>query len=148
MIKRKGDVGAEVLVVIIIVIAIFGLIAGFMWGLPHYKVYRAKLTGEASLREAESSKKIRIEDAKAKEESAKLEARAEVERAKGLAEAIEIVGKAAQQYPEYRHQRFIDAYAHAIEEGKIDHMIYVPTEAGIPITEAGRVVKDHPGLEP
>ncbi len=55
------------------------------------------------------------------------------------AEAIKIVGQAAKDYPEYRNQEFIGAFAHAIQDGRISQIIYVPTEANIPITEARRL---------
>jgi hypothetical protein len=50
-----------------------------------------------------------------------------------------LIGEAAKKYPEYRTQEFIGAFAEAIKDGKIDQIIYVPTEAGIPIVESGRV---------
>lgn len=77
---------------------------------------------------AEQEKQIQIEQARAELESAKLRA-----------EAISVVGKASQQYPEYRLQEFIGAFGEAIQSGAIDQIIYVPTEANIPIVEAGRV---------
>ena len=45
----------------------------------------------------------------------------------------------AQKYPEYRQQEFIGAFAEAIQSGQVEQIIYVPTEANIPIVEAGRV---------
>lgn len=48
------------------------------------------------------------------------------------------MGQAAKDFPEYRQQEFIGAFAEAMKDGKIQQIIYVPTEAGIPITEAGR----------
>ena len=57
------------------------------------------------------------------------------------AEAIQILGEAAQQYPEYRQQEFIGAFAEALQQGTIRQIVYVPTEANIPIMEAGRVAK-------
>jgi regulator of protease activity HflC (stomatin/prohibitin superfamily) len=112
-----------------------------MFVVPHYNVWSAGMRGQAMLREAEHSKRITIETAKAKVEAAKLEAEAEFERAKGMSKSIEAVGEMASKFPEYKLQRFIEAYATALEDGKIDQIIYVPTEANIPIVEAGRVAK-------
>ena len=78
----------------------------------------------------EHEKQIMIETAKAEVESAKLRA-----------EAIKLVGEMAQQFPEYREQEFIAAFGEAVQSGAIDQIIYVPTEAGIPIIEAGRAVR-------
>lgn len=98
---------------------------GGCWAYPHYKVWSQGMEGQASLKRAEQEKQIQIEQAKAELESAKL-------RAQAIAE----MGQAAKEYPEYRQQEFIGAFAEAVREGKIDQMIYVPTEANIPITEA------------
>src|SRR3990172_1412618 len=84
--------------------------------------------GQATLKRAEQEKQVMIEQARSELESAKLRA-----------DAIQIVGKAAKEYPEYRTQEFIGAFAEAMQNGAIDKIIYVPTEANIPITEAGRV---------
>lgn len=100
---------------------------GSLWAYPRYNVWRASLAGEAKLREAESTKRILIETAKAEVESAKLRA-----------EAIALVGEAAHRYPEYRQQEFIGAFAEALREGNVEQIMYVPTEANIPITESGR----------
>jgi regulator of protease activity HflC (stomatin/prohibitin superfamily) len=66
------------------------------------------------------------------------QARAEKEAAELRADAIKIVGAAATEYPQYRIQEFIGAFAEAMNNGKIEKIIYVPTEANIPIVEAGK----------
>jgi len=124
MSKDEGSVG----VVLFLFAMAVGVIALFMWGLPTYGVWRAGLQGEATLMRAEQEKKVQIEQAKAELESAKLRA-----------EAIEIVGKASKDFPEYRTQEFIGAFAEAMKDGSIDQIIYVPTEANIPIVESGRI---------
>ncbi|NNP72891.1 hypothetical protein A7P53_09945 [Acinetobacter defluvii] len=102
------------------------LILLFMFGWPHYKVWKQGMDGQAALAEAEQSKMIQVQVAKAELESAKLRA-----------EAIKLVGQAAKDYPEYRKQEFIGAFGEALRDGKIQQIIYVPTEANIPIVEAG-----------
>ena len=82
------------------------------------------MQGKANLRQAEQEKMIMIETAKAEKEAA-------VQRA----EAIRIMGEAAKEFPEYRQQEFIAAFGEAIQDGSINQIIYVPTEANIPITE-------------
>lgn len=91
------------------------------------------MRGKAALAEATQSKMIQIEQARAELESAQLRA-----------EAIKIIGKTAKEYPEYREQEFIGAFGEALREGKINQIIYVPTEANLPILEAG---KRQPGVE-
>lgn len=63
---------------------------------------------------------------------------AELESAKLRAEAIQTIGKAAKDYPEYRKQEFIGAFGDALRDGKIQQIVYVPTEANIPVLEAGK----------
>jgi regulator of protease activity HflC (stomatin/prohibitin superfamily) len=115
----KLMIGTVVFLLVISVAALFGY--------PHYKVWSAGMAGRASLMQAEQERKIQIEQAKAELESAKLRA-----------EAISIVGKASKEYPEYRTQEFIGAFAEAIKSDKVEQIIYVPTEANIPIVEARR----------
>lgn len=112
------------------------LVAGFvitlsgMAGYRYYSVWSMEMQGKAKLAEATQSRQIQIEQAKGEKEAATLRA-----------EAIAIVGKAAKEFPEYRQQEFIGAFAEALKEGKIHQIMYVPTEANIPITEASRLYK-------
>lgn len=109
------------------------IIAAFIF-LPKYGVYRKELKGKAMLKEAEWSKKIKVEEAKAKLESAKLESEAEIERSRGLAEANKIVGDSLKGNEEYLRYLYIEG----LKEDNKNQIIYVPTEAGLPILEAGR----------
>ena len=97
-------------------------------GCPPYRVWNSDMTGRAKLAESENARKVLIEQARAEQEAAKMRA-----------EAIAIVGKAAKEYPEYRQQEFLGAFAEALKEGNISQIMYVPTEANIPITEASRL---------
>lgn len=108
-------------------------IGGSMYGCPKYKVYEQRLAGAAKLAEAESSRQILIQEAHAKMESAKMLALAEVERAKGVAEANKIIGDSLKDNDEYLRYLWI----HNLEAGN-NSVIYIPTEAGLPILEAGK----------
>lgn len=112
----------------IILIALFTY--GILVGHKYYQVWSAEMTGKARLMEASQSKQIMIETAKAEVEAATLRAK-----------AIEVIGQKAKEYPEYRMQEFIGAFGEAVNNGKINTIIYVPTEANIPIMEAGRLTK-------
>ena len=48
------------------------------------------------------------------------------------------MGEAAKKYPEYRQQEFINSFGIALKDGKIQQIIYVPTEANVPIMESGK----------
>ncbi|GHE41875.1 hypothetical protein [Sphingobacterium griseoflavum] len=106
---------------------VIALILGLMFGLPQYSVWQQEMAGKARLAEATQSRQILIEQARAEKEAATLQA-----------EAIKIMGEAAQKYPEYRKQEFIGAFGEALKAGTISQIIYVPTEANIPILEAGK----------
>lgn len=110
------------------VVFILVLIMGGMAGCPQYKVYSERLHGEAELARANSTKQVLVTQALAEKEAAQLRA-----------DAIKIVGQASQDFPAYRQQEFIGAFADALREGKISQIMYVPTEANIPITEAARL---------
>jgi regulator of protease activity HflC (stomatin/prohibitin superfamily) len=111
---------------------VVGFIALVMWGFPTYSIWSREQGGKAQLAEAEWSKRIAVEEARAKLESAKLESRAEVERAKGAAEAQAIVSETlSEQYLRY-------LWITHVEGGENRQVIYVPTEAGLPILEAGK----------
>lgn len=103
------------------------IVALGMWGCPKYEVYSQEMEGTAQLAKANQNREILVSQARAEKEASQLRA-----------DAIAIMGKAAQQYPEYRQQEFIGAFADALKEGKIAQIIYVPTETNIPIIEAGR----------
>jgi hypothetical protein len=111
-----------------LVLLVVVLFFGSMFGFPLWNVWRAGLSGEAELKKAQQTRRILIEQAIAEKESSAVRA-----------EAIMIIGKAAQDFPEYRHQEFLGAFAEALKEGKITQIMYIPTEANIPITEAHRL---------
>lgn len=112
---------------LLILCVLVSLFIGLFYVWPQYRVWQRGLAGEASLRQAEQERKILVE-----------QARAEMDAAELRAEAIAIVGKAAKEYPEYRKQEFMGAFAEALQSKSINKIIFVPTEANIPITEAGR----------
>lgn len=114
-------------VIITSVLSFLLLIALFMVGCPSYRVYTAEMSGKAELMRAQQNRQIIVEQAKAEKEASTLQA-----------EAISIMGAAAQKYPEYRQQEFIGAFGQALKDGSISQIIYVPTEANIPIMEASR----------
>lgn len=108
------------------------LIAGFLWLVPLYRVWSSELKGKAEYVRAEQNRRIKIEEAKANLEAEKLNAQAEIERAKGAAEAIKIEnGSITPTYIQYLWVRQQNASSN-------NRLIYIPTEAGLPILEAGR----------
>lgn len=117
-----------------VILAGFVLIASGMWGCPTYKVWQQGLEGQAELRRAEQNRKIKVEEAKAKLEAASLLNRAEVERAKGVAAANQIVADGLGGPEGYLRYLWIQG----LQTNQMQ-VLYIPTEAGLPILEAGRL---------
>lgn len=127
--------GFSVTIGSIILIAIVGLIA--LVGLPTYNVYAKQMQGKAAYEEAVQNRRIRVLEAQAALDSAQLTAQAEVARARGANEANHIMAQALGGPENYLRW----SYIHMLEEtagqpGR--EIIYIPTEAGMPILEAGR----------
>lgn len=123
--------------VVLIVTALFLIIGGVgscMYIRPKYNVWSQEMDGKAEFAKAEQNRKIKIEEAKANLEAEKLNAQAEIERAKGAAEAIRIEnGSITPAYIQYLWVRQQNANTN-------NKIIYIPTEAGLPVLEAGRMV--------
>lgn len=118
--------------IIITAIAVIALAVVGLVGIPYYTVWSQEMDGKAEFAKAEQNRKIKIEEAKANLEAEKLNAQAEVERAKGAAEAISIEdGSITPTYIQYLWVR-----QQNLNPG--DKVIYVPTEASLPILEAGK----------
>jgi hypothetical protein len=105
-----------------------------LWGGPQYKVYSPRMEGEAMLAHAQASKEVAVAEAKAKMESAALLAAADTIRAHGIARSNQIIGNSLKGNPEYLHWLWIDNI-----EKNPQAVIYVPTEANLPILEANRL---------
>ncbi|MCC2590008.1 hypothetical protein [Chryseobacterium sp. MFBS3-17] len=112
-------------------LGILGIVA-IMWIYPQYRVWSQEMEGKAEFAKAEQNRRIKIEEAKANLEAEKLNAQAEVERAKGAAAAIKIEnGALSEKYIQYLWVR---------QQNNLNDktVIYVPTETNLPILEAGR----------
>lgn len=127
-IKQRGFIGPELALV---TTGVSLVIALCFWGLPQFGVYSRTLAGKAALMEAESTRQVKVLEAKAKKDSASLEAAAEIERAKGVAEANRIIGDSLKDNPRYLQYLYIVGLQEGSEKG--NRTIYVPTEGGVPV---------------
>lgn len=127
---RRG--GSEVLVCAVIVFSVLLILLLCLWAFPQYSVWQQGMSGKAELAKAEANRQILIKEAEAQKASATLLAEAEIERAKGVAAANEIIGGSLNDNEAYLHYLWIQGLADA------GNVIYVPTEANLPILEAGR----------
>ena len=105
-------------------------VGGGMYGCPQYQVYSARLSGQATLAEAQSSRLAAVIDAQAKYQSAVYEAQAEVARAKGTRDANNIVISSFGSTDERLKYLQIEAMRDGMKRGTV---IYVPTEKGLPL---------------
>ena len=122
--------------IIIALFIVFGGVGSCMYIAPKYNVWKQEMEGKAEYAKAEQNRKIKIEEAKANLEAEKLNAHAEIERAKGAAEAIKIEnGSITPAYIQYLWVRQQNANTN-------NKIIYIPTEAGLPVLEAGRTNKE------
>jgi len=89
--------------------------------------------GRAELARAEFNRTIKVLESDAFLESSKRFADAEVIRAEGVAKANAIIGESLKGNEAYLRYRWIEG----LQTNQM-MTIYVPTEAGLPILEAGR----------
>lgn len=132
--KQKGDAAIG----IVFAIAIVGIIGLLFFGLPAWNVWRAGLSGESELKQASWNRQIAVQEAQAKRAAATELAQAEIERAKGVAEANRIIAEGLKGHEEYLRYLWIVDVAGNQRQGE-KTVIYVPTEANLPILEASRV---------
>lgn len=98
---------------------------------PIITVYQERKHGEAELARADSNRQIRVLEAVAEKESSKALAEAEIIRARGVAEANEIIGGSLTNNESYLRYLWIQG----LQNNK-GQTVYIPTEAGLPILEA------------
>ena len=96
--NQNGFIDPTIAAIVVGVIVVGGLI--FIGG-PQYNVWQQSLQGKAELARAEYNRQISIQEANAKKEAAKSLAEAEVERAKGVAQANAIIADSLKDNPEY-----------------------------------------------
>jgi hypothetical protein len=140
--KRQNGEGLFTFVAILVVISIIVLL---IWLWPKYNIYSSRMSGEAELAQANYSKQVMVQTAIAKNQAAEYEAQAEITRAGGVAKANQIIGDSLKNNEAYLRYLFVNNLADTK-----DQVIYVPTEASLPILEAGHHVgpvyndKDNP----
>ena len=125
----------EIKTMLAISIIVVLILTIFLIGIPKYRVWQRGLSGKAQLAEAEWNRQITIKEAEAKKEAAISLADAEIERARGVAEANKIIGESLKNNDAYLRYLWIQG----LHDGSSE-VIYVPTEANLPILEATRTI--------
>ncbi len=118
----------------VIVGAIFFFIIVLFFSIKKVQVWSAGLTGQAELAQADYNRRIVVQEAIAKHKAAIELAKAEIERAKGVAQANAIIGKSLEKNESYLRYLWIQNLAN-----EKNQVIYVPTEGNLPLLEASRL---------
>ena len=137
--SRKGLTNVEILSIVAMAAIICGCLSLFIL-LPMYNVWLAGKRGEAELKQAEQNKQILIETARSKADAAKFEAEAEIERARGVAKANEIIGQSLAENEMYLRYLWVQTLTETSGNRTI---IYVPTEGQLPILESTRLITNN-----
>ena len=126
--SEKGESYTGIIIgSVAVLLIIVAFIAFIMWAIPTYRVWSREMAGRAELAQAEFNKQIIEVEAAARLEAEILNAKAEVERARGAAEAMYLVQDAlSETYIRYLWVRLM---------AESDNIIYIPTEASLPILE-------------
>ncbi len=126
--SQKSILGIFILIIIAIVVMMFGL--------PTYNVWQQEMAGKAEMAKAEQNRRILVEEAKARLEAEKLNAQAEIERAKGMAEAMSIEnGTLNSVYNQYLFIRTLEKLA---DKGNLPQIIYMPSEGLVPVMDVSQ----------
>jgi len=125
MSNKSGSMG---MLITICSFVFIGLVVLMLWGCPTYGVWSQEMKGRAELARAEQNKQILMIEAEAMLAAERFNAESEIIRAQGMAEAIAIEnGQLTDRYILYLWVRTMAPEA---------SVIYIPTEAGLPILEA------------
>lgn len=120
---RKVSIGALVFLIL--------YAAGTSYFGPQYKVWQQSLEGKAELQKAEYTRQVAVLEAQAKLDSASKLAQAEIERARGVAQANQIIGESLKDNPEYLSYLWITGLEEGAEKG--NKTVYlIPSQGNIP----------------
>jgi len=111
-------------------------VAALMFTIPKYNVWQQEMVGKAEMAKAEQNRKILVEEAKARLEAEKLNAQAEIERARGMAEAMKLEnGTLNETYNQYLFIRTLEKIA---DKGSLPQIIYVPSQGLVPVMDVNK----------
>lgn len=127
--EAKWWTGAAVALLVLIVVSATAI--------PAWNVWRREMKGKAMLREAEWERQVQVEDARGQREAAILLSERDSIQALGPAAANRILGESLSGESGERYLVYL--WLQGLHDGNSE-VIYVPTEANLPIMEAGRTV--------
>jgi regulator of protease activity HflC (stomatin/prohibitin superfamily) len=126
--QQNGFIDPAITIGIVGAVVVLGLV--FIGG-PQYNVWQQSLAGKAELNKAEFTRQVAVLEAQAKKDSAQQLAEAEIIRARGVAQANQIIGDSLKDNREYLQYLYITGLEEGANKGNVT--IYVPTEGGMPV---------------
>lgn len=132
MTRTPGELLRLGLVALLVLALLVGGVLGCGATYKSYQRYQKRADSKNNLWKAQYDKKIQVEDATGKKMAAVHLAQVEIARARGVARANEIIANSiTEPYLRYFYIQTLNANSHR-------EVIYIPTEAGLPILEAGK----------
>lgn len=127
--------------VIVCTVAGVAALTLMLWGLPQLNIYNRTQAGRAALMEAESTRQVRVLESRARNESAELDAQAEVTRAKGSAKAIAALKQELGSSEAYLRWLYIQGLQEQGDSTGEKTVVYIPTDGlvPLPISESTRL---------
>lgn len=116
---------------------ILGIGAPFVWFVfiyPWWRVWNQQKQGEADLQQAHKEQQIQVSRAQGRVDAANLNKQAAIIEAEAVSAQIEKIGARLTEHDLYLKWQWIKM----MEERPDSSVIYVPTEANLPILEAGK----------
>jgi len=110
------------------------LIAWALFGMPVWRVWAQSKQGEADLQQAHKEQQIQVSKAQGRLDAAAINKQAAIIEAEAVAAQIEKIGQTLTKHDLYLRWQWIKM----MEERPDSSVIYVPTEANLPIMEAGK----------
>jgi regulator of protease activity HflC (stomatin/prohibitin superfamily) len=117
----------------------FGIALQLIWSLaigPRWQVWASHQKGLADLAQANNEQQIQISKAKSRLDAAQLNKQAAIVEAEAVAEQVKAIGTQLTQHDLYLRWQWIKMME---DNGSSAKVIYVPTEANLPILEATRL---------
>jgi len=108
---------------------------------PEYNVYSQSMAGKAALAQAESTRQVRVLEARAKQEAAAMEGQAELIRAQASAQAIGSLKRELGSSEAYLRWLYIKGLEEQGNSPNEKTVVYIPTDGlvPLPISEAPRL---------
>jgi hypothetical protein len=116
------------------VLGVAALIAWSLFGLPTWRVWAQRKQGEADLQQAHKEQQIQVSKAQGRLDAASINKQAAIIEAEAVSAQIEKIGQTLTKHDLYLKWQWIKM----MEERPESSVIYVPTEANLPILEAGK----------